>query len=726
MWDPPAGAGDVRSTSMPRTLVATLISAVVAVLVTVVVARNLSGDDAFPAAPDRTPTATPSATASSPNGGAVASPTPNPTPSPTATPEPPPTPTAADRYREAIAARDGGDLEAAIAGLSAIAEENGVLGPFARFRLAQALASIGDDAGAVVAFEAALAEVSLPAVLDPIGRREGAASLAALERYDEAIAWLGSVASDPAASGSDQTSAQWERAQLLLKIGDPAWSEVALEIVSRSPGHAAASLALDELEVAGIAAPALAAGYTRYLARQNGLATASYEAILSDSEAPLNAATAGVAWFYLGALAERVPDRAAAIEAYGESLAADPTGSRADDAAYWRGRVAEEDGDFTTATTAYDLLPSEYPTSRFVEDGALRGALVTLGAGDEAGALERLAAIALGGSGAGQSGRAAAARWYELIAGAEARAAAGLPAASAIDGRSLAAILEHAGTAALETPLLEPLETPEPGLDAVVDWLTAEFGPASALDKLDDELLDSVATALIEAGERALARALLLEALNGVATAHTQVELGRRASELGLDDVALIATIRLLSPLPTETRLTSPRELERLAYPAPWSELVVAASEEFEVPPLLLLALARQESAFEPDVVSPAGAIGLTQVIPPTGVQIAAVLDESWDGPAALTEPETSLRYGAAYLAAQLETFDGNVFAALAAYNAGPSNARRWLDAQVLPGADGYVQTIDFEETRRYVTTVIEQYGWYRYLYGAAEVPSIR
>jgi soluble lytic murein transglycosylase len=304
-----------------------------------------------------------------------------------------------------------------------------------------------------------------------------------------------------------------------------------------------------------------------------------------------------------------------------------------------------------------------------------------------------------------------------------------VPAASAIDTRSLAAILEQAGPAALDAPLLETLALSGTGIDlgAIDDWLTAEYGPPAVTTALYEELFDDISPALIEAGERVLARALALEQLDALAGApHAQTELSSRVSELALDDVALIAAIRLLSPLPTETRLDTPIDLERLAYPAPWSELVIAASEEFAVPSLLLLALIRQESAFEPDVVSPAGAIGLTQVIPPTGVQIAAALDESWDGPASLTEPETSLRYGAAYLSAQLETFNGNMFAALDAYNAGPTNAWRWLDAQVLEGSDGYVEAIDFEETRRYVTSVVEQYAWYRYLYGAAEAPAIR
>ena len=81
------------------------------------------------------------------------------------------------------------------------------------------------------------------------------------------------------------------------------------------------------------------------------------------------------------------------------------------------------------------------------------------------------------------------------------------------------------------------------------------------------------------------------------------------------------------------------------------------------------------------------GVIGLTQVIPPTGAQIARSL--GLDGPTDLAQPATSLRFGAHYLAVQLGRFDGDVFMALAAYNGGPENAARWGDDQRLPGADG-------------------------------------
>ena len=76
--------------------------------------------------------------------------------------------------------------------------------------------------------------------------------------------------------------------------------------------------------------------------------------------------------------------------------------------------------------------------------------------------------------------------------------------------------------------------------------------------------------------------------------------------------------------------------------------------------------------------------------------------------PKSLFEPETSLRFGARYLAAQIERFDDNVLAALAAYNDGPVNAQRWLDGQRIEGPDGHIIAIQFDETALYLQLVLK------------------
>jgi soluble lytic murein transglycosylase len=102
--------------------------------------------------------------------------------------------------------------------------------------------------------------------------------------------------------------------------------------------------------------------------------------------------------------------------------------------------------------------------------------------------------------------------------------------------------------------------------------------------------------------------------------------------------------------------------------------------------------------------------------MPATGEHIAGRLgDEDYER-AGLYEPHRSLRFGAWYLAQQLDAFDGEALVALAAYNGGPGNARRWLEAAG-GDADLFAELIDFRETRSYVRLVTEQRAQYERLY---------
>ena len=71
----------------------------------------------------------------------------------------------------------------------------------------------------------------------------------------------------------------------------------------------------------------------------------------------------------------------------------------------------------------------------------------------------------------------------------------------------------------------------------------------------------------------------------------------------------------------------------------------------------------------------------------------------------------------ARYLADETKAFDGNIVAAVSAYNAGGGNAKRWLGAQSPKNIDGYRWTVDFSETRLYIERVLSNYAWYRYIY---------
>jgi soluble lytic murein transglycosylase len=188
--------------------------------------------------------------------------------------------------------------------------------------------------------------------------------------------------------------------------------------------------------------------------------------------------------------------------------------------------------------------------------------------------------------------------------------------------------------------------------------------------------------------------------------------------DLGLNRLSILCAQRLIQLSPVETVGQSPRFLQRLAYPIYFDDLVVAEAQANSYDPLLLFALIWQESLFEGQAASWAGAQGLTQVMPATGDWIALQL--RWPGyqPEYLYRPYLNVKFGAWYLGRQLKDFEGNLFVALAAYNGGPGNARRWLDQSRVSDDDVFVETISNAETRTYVEKVYEHYAAYRKAYG--------
>jgi soluble lytic murein transglycosylase len=153
------------------------------------------------------------------------------------------------------------------------------------------------------------------------------------------------------------------------------------------------------------------------------------------------------------------------------------------------------------------------------------------------------------------------------------------------------------------------------------------------------------------------------------------------------------------------------RELWTLAYPLVYVDEVRRAASAERVDPYLVLALMREESRFNPRVVSPAGAVGLTQLLPSTASAVVGTATAP-----DLMDPETNIAIGTRYLAGVLRRFKGDVVLALAAYNAGPPAARRMAQ---MPRADldVFLESISIVETRVYVQRVLQSYATYRWLY---------
>jgi hypothetical protein len=185
-----------------------------------------------------------------------------------------------------------------------------------------------------------------------------------------------------------------------------------------------------------------------------------------------------------------------------------------------------------------------------------------------------------------------------------------------------------------------------------------------------------------------------LDAQPGMGSGPARIE---RLHRLGLPDLATRRAVR-------EGR-TDPA----LRYPAPFGMPVAAAAARWSLAPEWIWSVMRRESFFEPAVRSGAGAVGLMQLMSGTAAMVAGVYGLE---PLPLRSPRVNVLLGTAHLHDLFEETGGNWPVALAAYNAGMENAKRWTDPADDP--DLFIEMIGYRETRDYVKAVIEGFWIYR------------
>ena len=166
------------------------------------------------------------------------------------------------------------------------------------------------------------------------------------------------------------------------------------------------------------------------------------------------------------------------------------------------------------------------------------------------------------------------------------------------------------------------------------------------------------------------------------------------------------------------------REFWERLYPLPFADELHARVKPHDLDPYLVAGLIRQESEFNPKAVSRAGAMGLMQVMPAVGRELAGRLGVSGYSTRRLHDPDISLRFGTYHLKEALNRFQNDLELTLAAYNAGVSRARRWVTWGDFKEPGEFVETIPFTETRGYVQSVLRNGEMYRKLYGKGPLRS--
>jgi soluble lytic murein transglycosylase len=545
--------------------------------------------------------------------------------------------------------------------------------------------------------------------------------------FTEAMRWYNLFAEGSELPGDDALAlsriAAIKRAQ-----GDPSYAADIRTLLATYP---ATTQALNELTLAlerGDAVDATTRGLIYY--RNNDYVKAEPAFRAQISAAP-DASASAEAYYYLAAILEYKGDYDGADASYAKSAALNPASTIADDALWWRARLLEDDGDLDAARPLYGRIIDEYPHSTWAADAAFRRGMLAYGA---------------------KKYKDAADVWAGGLA------ATTSPAERQRLGFWRAKALLKDGSRDTARPILEGLaqesEDDYYGIRAL-GLLNNKNGLPKAAREAKADLAQQLDFAAAEAWLRARSgRAITDAAWSGdyrwlraqelwlvgrssqgdgeafdLIEAHAQdpiamYTLSRELQAEGRIGMSARAGQRLLRTLNTNPNGGVPRALLSLSYPPAFGAGVTKYAQDERISPLLLLAFIRQESFFDPRAESPAGALGLTQVLPTTAKALADKLNAGTADRERLLQADLNLRLGARYMADQLARFDNEVFVAFAAYNAGPGGAQRWRKTSG-DDADLFLEVIEFAETRLYVEIVAENYAMYRYIYAGEEAPNL-
>lgn len=356
-----------------------------------------------------------------------------------------------------------------------------------------------------------------------------------------------------------------------------------------------------------------------------------------------------------------------AEKAYGAYLTAYKKGDQRDEAAYERALAQLSSGAAASAQKSF-------------------GELGRRAKGDDAGKLRELEGVAALRAGHRD---AAVAIWTEL-----ARA----------QPLSWAAQASRARLAAVSAPVPPPIEPAAPRPPSALDLKLPAAPALLASLGLDGDAESRLAAAERETGAAYGGREG--EALCGL---YGLLSRAKRRYRVGINAVSADVLRR------------APSEAERWTwdclYPQPFAGGVKVLEDQYSLPRGLVHALMRQESAFDPVIVSPAHAVGLMQLIPSTARQAAQELSRPFE-PASLTRPDENLLLGAFYINKLLKMFQGHIVLAAAAYNAGPRAVSHWIEVGADNELDLWVARIPYDETRNYVARVAQNLARYQWLTG--------
>lgn len=639
----------------------------------------------------------------------------------------------------------------------------GVIDGYALEWLGDARFAAGDYAGAAEAFSSAAASPRVGSG-EPLLIKLGQAYTFAGET-SSALATYDSVY---LSTGNDFYKAQTNllRGEIYEALGQP---DVAYDLYRESaaeyPFASAAYLGMIRLVEAGAAVNEFDRGLVDYYAGEYSLAIAAFDRFLVDETVPHDAS----AHFYKGLALREIGEVTAAIAAWDDLLATHPVEDaywasaweekgytqwgfledyeaaiqtfvtfaetipdhpRAGEFLFFAGQVAERDGQLARAAELWESVTEVYPNDPIGTRASFLAGMAHYRLGEYS---QSLPAFQRALNRATEpSEKAAAALWLG-----KARTALKLEDEARLAWQEAAS---YDPTGYYSERALELLDGEAPFIppqvaDYGIDW---EAERRKAIDWMDSvfpvpEGTDLAGLGTLPADPR-FVRGTELWHLDLYEQARTEFEALRLAIrddpisnfqlsnyllELGIYRTAIFCARQVLTLAGMDDAATmgAPAWFNHVRFGLYYQDLVQTLADEYGLHPLLLWSLIRQESLFEGFVRSTVGARGLMQIMPATGDGIFNNL--GWpEGYTSedLFRPVINIPFGVDYLAEQLAYLDGDLYAALAAYNGGPGNARVW---QSLAGGDPdlLLEVVRFEETRNYIRGVYEIFATYRRIY---------
>ncbi len=254
-----------------------------------------------------------------------------------------------------------------------------------------------------------------------------------------------------------------------------------------------------------------------------------------------------------------------------------------------------------------------------------------------------------------------------------------------------------------------------------VDWL--------AIRANDGKFSLPTAPPLDAASADNLERVNALESIGREDLAHLELVLSSRSHHAPEVDLAMaeglstrgyVLDAEAIAEKYIQNHDRAPLGFWQLSYPRPYSDTVASAAAEFNVDPLLIWAVMREESRFDPEALSSAGARGLMQITPTTQTFIAEQLGQDIS-PGDAFRPQQNIRMGAWYLHFLAAYFKGDNDLAIMAYNGGAVSVESWQKDPMVSNRDDLLRWIGFGETREYLERVSLSYRVYQELYASGK-----